>query len=179
MGKVRALFFSALLLCPALAFAQSHSVTLSWTPAAQPNGISIASWDLLRGTTSGGPYTLIANIPVGSTSYTDTSVSSGQNYFYVVQAVDITNAVSTNSMEVKATIPTSAPPLAVATTSLPAATAGMSYSVTITASGGTGPYTWSGTGVDGLTFSGTGLLSGTLAQAGTFPQSVTVKDATE
>jgi hypothetical protein len=133
---------------------------------------------MLRGTTSGGPYTLIAKIPVGSTSYTDTSVSSGQNYFYVVQAVDITNAVSANSMEVKATIPTSAPPLAVATTSLPAATVGASYSVTISASGGTAPYTWSGTGVDGLTFSATGLLSGTPSQAGTFTQGVTVKDFT-
>ena len=53
-----------------------------------------------------------------------------------------------------------------------------SYSVTITASGGLGPYNWSGTGVDGLTFSATGLLSGTPSQAGTFSQVVTVTDFT-
>ncbi len=179
MARVKqALFFAALLLCPALAFAQSHSVTISWTPSTQPNGVTIASWNLLRGTISGGPYTQIANIPVGTTSYTDTSVSSGGTYYYVVQTVDSAGATSANSTQVEAGIPTSAPPLAVATTSLPAATAGTSYSVTITASGGVGPYAWSGTGVDGLTFSATGLLSGTPSQAGTFTQNVTVKDST-
>ena len=179
MGKVmQALFFAALLLCPALAFAQSHSVTISWTPSTQPNSVTIASWNLLRGAISGGPYTQIANIPVGTTSYTDTSVSSGSTYYYVVQAVDTAGTVSADSAQAEVVIPTSAPPLAVATTSLPAAIAGTSYSVTITASGGVGPYTWSGTGVDGLTFSGTGLLSGTPSQAGTFTQNVTVKDST-
>jgi hypothetical protein len=174
---LRALSFAAILLCPALAFAQSHSATLSWTPATQSNGITVASWNLLRGATAGGPYTQIANIPVATTSYADTSVSSGQNYFYVVQALDMTGTASVDSTEAEAIIPNSAPPLAVATTSLPPAIAGTSYSVTITASGGTGPYTWSGTGVDALTFSGTGLLSGTPSQTGTFPQSVTVKDS--
>ena len=120
LSKVlRALSFSAVLLCPALAFAQSHSATLSWTPATQSNGITIASWNVLRGTASGGPYTQLANVPVGTTSYTDTSVSSGQDYFYVVQAVDTAGAVSTDSTEAEAVIPTSPPPLAVATTSLP------------------------------------------------------------
>jgi len=179
MGKaIRALSFSAILFCPALTFAQSHTATLSWTPATQPSGITIASWNVLRGTTSGGPYTQIANIPVGTTSYTDTSVSSGQDYFYVVQAMDTAGAVSADSTEAEAVIPNSPPPLAVSTTSLPPATAGISYSATITASGGTGPYSWSGIGVDGLTFSGTGLLSGTPSLAGAFTQSVTVKDST-
>jgi hypothetical protein len=179
MRKVmRALSFSAVLLCPALTFAQSHSATLSWTAAQQPNGITIASWNVLRGTATGGPYTQIANIPASTTTYTDTSVSAGQNYFYVVQEVDSFGTVSADSNEVEAVIPTSPPPLAVTTTSLPAATVGASYSVTISARGGTGAYTWSGTGVDGLAFSGTGLLSGTPSQAGTFPQSVTVKDST-
>lgn len=54
---------------------------------------------------------------------------------------------------------------------------GTSYSTTFTASGGTAPYTWSGTGVDGLNFSSTGLLSGTPAAAGSFTQSITVKDS--
>jgi len=174
---LRTLSFPALLLCPALVFAQSHSATLSWTPATQANGISIASWNVLRGTTTGGPYTQTANLPVATTSYTDTSVSSGQNYFYVVRAMDMTGTASADSTEAEAVIPNSAPPFAVATTSLPPAMAGTSYNVTITASGGAGPYTWSGTGVDGLSFSGTGLLSGTPSQTGTFTQSVTVKDS--
>ncbi len=165
------------ILCGATAFAQSHSATMAWTAAQQPAGVTLASWNVLRGTASGGPYQQIANVPASTTSYTDSTVSSGQSYFYVVRAVDTVGDVSANSMEAKAIIPNSAPPLAVSTTSLPPATTGTSYSVTITASGGTGPYTWSGTGVDGLTFSATGLLSGTPTQAGTFSQNVTVRDS--
>jgi hypothetical protein len=178
IGKVRPLLFFVVLLCPALAFAQNHSVTLSWTPAQQSSGITISSWNVLRGTANGGPYTQLANVPAGTTSYTDSSVSSGQNYYYVVQAVDSAGATSVDSIQAEAIIPTSPPPLAVATTSLPAATVGASYSVTLTATGGTAPYTWSGTGVDGLTFSATGLLSGKTTQAGPFTQSVTVKEST-
>jgi large repetitive protein len=174
---VRASLLFASLLFGASAFAQSHTVTLSWTPAQQPSGITIASWNVLRGTTSGGPYTQLANVVVGSTSYADSAVSSGSDYYYVVEAVDTQGVSSANSAEVEAVIPTSAPPLAVATSSLPPATVGTSYSTTITASGGTGPYTWSGTGVDGLTFSSTGLLSGTPSAAGSFTQGVTVKDS--
>ena len=178
MRKVlRALSFSAVLLCPALAFAQSHSVILSWTPAEQLNGITIVSWNVLRGTASGGPFTQLGTVPVGTTSYTDSTVSSGQDYYYVVEAVNTDGAASADSTQAEAVIPNSDPPLAVSTTSLPPATAGISYSVTTTASGGTGPYMWSGTGVDGLMFSATGLLSGTPTQVGTFPQSVTVKDS--
>jgi hypothetical protein len=176
---VRALSFSAVLLCPAPAFAQSHSATLSWTPATQPNGITIASWNVLRETAGTGPYTTIANIPVGTTTYTDSSVSDGVTYYYVVQAVDTAGVVSLDSTQIEAAIPNSAPPLAITTTTLPLATAGISYSATFAASGGTGPYTWSGTGVDSLTFSATGLLSGTPSQAGTFMQGVTVKDSAE
>ena len=176
---VRASLLFASLLFGANAFAQSHTVTLSWTPAQQPSGITIASWNVLRGTTSGGPYAQLANVAVGSISYADSAVSSGSDYYYVVEAVDTQGVSSANSaeVEVEAVIPTSAPPLAVATSSLPPATVGTSYSTTITASGGTGPYTWSGTGVDGLTFSSTGLLSGTPSAAGSFTQGVTVKDS--
>jgi hypothetical protein len=85
---VRASLLLASLLFGASAFAQSHTVTLSWTPAQQPSGITIASWNVLRGTTSGGPYTQLANVPVGSTSYPDSAVSSGSDYYYAIEAVD-------------------------------------------------------------------------------------------
>ena len=153
--------FFVLLVFASLARAQSHSAILSWTPAQQPAGITIATWNIFRGTVSGGPYNQIGNVPAASNTYTDSTVSSGQTYFYVVQAVDTSGDVSAYSNEAQAVIPTSAPPLAVSTTSLPPAIADASYSATFAASGGVGPYTWSGTGVDGLTFSGTGLISGT------------------
>ena len=160
-SRVLFLFCFTLTLCATTAFAQSHSATLSWTPAQQPAGVTIASWNVLRGTTSGGPYTQLASVPGNTTSYTDSSVSSGSDYYYVVQSVDTQGATSADSAQVEAVIPSSAPPLGVSTTSLPPATVGVSYSVTITASGGVGPYTWSGTTAGGVNLSTTGLLSGT------------------
>src|SRR4029077_8061799 len=171
------LLLLALFLCAAMARAQSHSVSLSWVPAQQPDGIAIASWNVLRRTAGGGPYDQITSVPVDTTTYTDDSISSGQNYFYVVQAVDTSGDVSADSSETQAVIPIAPPPLAISTTSLPSAIAGSSYSATITATGGTAPYAWSGTGADGLTFSATGMLSGTPSLPGTFAQAVTVTDS--
>ena len=96
----------------------------------------------------------------------------------VLQSVDTQGVTSANSGQVEAVIPNSDPPLAVSTTSLPPATVGVSYSTTITASGGAGPYTWSGTTTGGVTLSATGLLSGTPPAAGTFNEAVTVTDST-
>ena len=177
-ARVLFLFAFALTLCSATAFAQSHSVTLSWTPVQQPGGVTIASWNVLRGTTNGGPYAQLASVPASANSYADSNVSSGSNYYYVVQSVDTQGVASANSTQVEAVVPNSDPPLAVSTTSLPPATVGVSYSVTITASGGVGPYSWSGTTAGGLSLSATGLLSGTPPTAGTFNELVTVKDST-
>src|SRR5207302_2076338 len=69
------------------------------------------------------------------------------------------------------------PALAVSTTALPSGTVGSSYSTTITASGGTPPYSWSGAGGDGLSLSAAGVLSGTPAQPGTLAESITVSDS--
>jgi uncharacterized protein YjdB len=50
-------------------------------------------------------------------------------------------------------------------------------SITMQAVGGTPPYTWSATGMPpGLTMNASGLITGTPAQSGTFPASVTVSD---
>lgn len=69
-------------------------------------------------------------------------------------------------------------PLAVVTTSLPAGTTGQPYSATLTASGGTPPYIWTvGSGFpSGLSVSSSGLISGTLAAAGSFNFPVQVTD---
>lgn len=62
---------------------------------------------------------------------------------------------------------------------LPSAAIGSSYSVTLTASGGQQPYTWSATGVPpGLTLAASGILSGTPTAAGAFNFTATVKDNT-
>jgi hypothetical protein len=66
-------------------------------------------------------------------------------------------------------------------TSVPKATVKEHYSVTLRASGGVGPYTWSrigGSRPPGLTFTSTGVLSGTPAKLGTYRLPVQVSDKT-
>src|SRR5262245_8012090 len=67
-------------------------------------------------------------------------------------------------------------PLTITTSALPGATAGVAYSATLTATGGTPPYTWSiasGTLPAGLTLTSGGVISGTPTATGT--SSFTVK----
>jgi len=63
--------------------------------------------------------------------------------------------------------------------SLPAGAANVSYpSVTFTATGGTGGYSWSASGLpSGLGFSAAGVLSGTPATAGNYSPTFTVRDS--
>lgn len=71
-------------------------------------------------------------------------------------------------------------PLTVSQSSLPAAALGVPYSQSLTASGGTAPYTYSITaGVlpQGITLSSAGALSGTPTSAGNFAFTLTVEDA--
>ena len=65
----------------------------------------------------------------------------------------------------------------VATTSLPSATRGQSYTTTLQASGGTSPYTWQASNLPaGLSLSGS-TISGTPTSMGQSTVNVTVKDA--
>ena len=85
-------------------------VTLNWTPAG---GDLAQGYNVLRSTTSGGPYTTIATWSANAfAGYTDTSVVNGTTYYYVVSA---NNQIGTggNSAEVSATPTASgAPPAA-------------------------------------------------------------------
>jgi len=69
---------------PAALFAvgSSKAITVRWLPS-----FGATSYDLLRSTTSGGGYAVIAsNLTAARTSYVDTAVSAGTTYYYVVQA---------------------------------------------------------------------------------------------
>ena len=83
------------------AAAVSHSVTLNWTPSTS----SYAGFNVYRGALSGGPYTKVNSAFISATSFIDTSVTSGQTYYYVATEVDSTGAESVYSSEVIATIP--------------------------------------------------------------------------
>src|SRR5919109_139848 len=142
----------------------SSQINLSWTASS-----GAASYNVLRSTSSGGPYTQIAG-GVGTISYTDTTVTNGTTYFYVVQAVS-SGGTSGNSNQASAT-PT-APPLA--PTGLTAtAMSSSQINLTWTASSGAtsynvlrstttgGPYTQIASGVAATSFSDTGLAASTI-----------------
>jgi hypothetical protein len=70
--------------------------------------------------------------------------------------------------------------LSVTTTALPGATKGNTYSASLTALGGTSPYTWSvasGQLPAGLTLSSTGAITGTPSASGEFNFTVQVTDS--
>lgn len=82
-------------------------VDVSWTPGT--GGASTASYNVKRATTSGGPYTTIANVGAPTTAYTDLSgpgnvLTEGTVYFYVFSAVN-SGGESPNSTETSARIP--------------------------------------------------------------------------
>ena len=81
---------------------KSIQVNLSWT-ATDSNFAD--GYRILRSTTSGGPYSLIASVSgLGTTTYTDTGAAFSSTYYYVVQAKK--NAwTSTNSGEASLTTP--------------------------------------------------------------------------
>ncbi len=70
-------------------------VALTWTAVT-----GAATYNVKRATTNGGPYTTIAS-PTAA-SFTDTTVTNGTTYFYVVSAVN-TAGESANSAQVTAT----------------------------------------------------------------------------
>jgi len=75
-----------------------HSVTLTWDSSQ-----NATSYNVYRGTVSGGPYTKLAS-GVANTTYTDVHVTHNQTLYYVTTAVSGSNE-SGYSNEVAAAIP--------------------------------------------------------------------------
>jgi hypothetical protein len=80
--------------------AVQHTVDLSWTASADA-----VSYNIYRGTVSGGPYTMINTSPDSTTAYTDNTVVSGQTYYYVATAVNSQSQESGYSNQATAVIP--------------------------------------------------------------------------
>ncbi len=77
-----------------------HTVDLSWNGSTGAVG-----YNIYRGTTSGGPYSMVNPSINDSTAYTDNTVVSGQTYYYVATAVDDQSQESGYSNETQAVIP--------------------------------------------------------------------------
>ena len=87
----------------AAASTATPSVALSWTESSS----SISGYNVYRSTTSGTGYTQVNSSLLTSPAYTDTSVSNGQTYYYVVTSVNTSNVQSAYSAQVTAVVPAS------------------------------------------------------------------------
>lgn len=135
--------------------------TFAVNTGSLPGGLTLTSGGLLSGTpTAVGSTTF--NMKIGDS----TSISTGGNYFVLQDVTVVINA---------------APTIVVNPTTLPGGAAvGSAYSTTITASGGTSPYTFSisaGSLPAGLTLASGGVLSGTPTAGGTFNFTVRATDS--
>jgi hypothetical protein len=80
-----------------------HDVILSWS-ASGSSGVT--GYNIFRGTASGKESTTPLNSsPIAGTTYTDSNVTAGQTYYYVITAISSNNTQSADSKEVSATVP--------------------------------------------------------------------------
>jgi fibronectin type 3 domain-containing protein len=138
-------------------------VTLSWNAST-----GAASYNVKRSTASGGPYSTIAT-GVTTTSYTNTNLTNGTTYFYVVSAVNSAGE-SGNSKQASATPQLSLPPAPTGLTatagnaqvslSWNASSGATSYNVKRSTTSG-GPYSTIATGVTTTSYTNTNLINGT------------------
>src|SRR5664280_526997 len=157
--------------------------SLTVNPASLPNGMQGTAYSQTVTASGGtGPYTFVMSsgaLPAGLSLssggvLSGTPTGSGPSTF-TVRATD--SVANTGSRTYTITIGSNI--LTVSPASLPAGTQGVAYSQTITASGGTAPYTFartSGALPTGLTMTSGGVLSGTPTANGTFNFDVTATD---
>jgi hypothetical protein len=89
------------------AVAGNQTVALTWNASAAADFWCYSAY---RGTTNGGPYTLLAT-NLTTTNFTDIAVTNNTTYYYVVTATDLIGYESTNSNQAIATpaLPTTPP----------------------------------------------------------------------
>ena len=97
-----------------------------------------------------------------------------------VRATSVQNPDKSASAKAIITGSTGTTPPTITTSGLPDGTAGTAYSATLSATGGTSPYTWSvvsGQLAPGLTLSSQGAISGTPSSSGQFSFSAQARDS--
>ncbi|MBB5339847.1 beta strand repeat-containing protein [Tunturiibacter gelidoferens] len=136
-------------------------------------GTTPYSWSITSGSLPAG-----LSLSAGTGVISGTPTANGTSNI-TATVTDASNPAQSKSVAVSLVI---APPaLLLTTTSLPAGTQNTSYSKTLTATGGTAPYSWSivsGSLPAGLSLSAsTGIISGTPTASGSFSITVAVKDS--
>ena len=149
---------------PALQLNQAYTFTITATGGTGPYTYTVTSGGLAPGLTLS---------PGGA--LTGTPTASG-TYNFVLRVQDSTTAFSIFNLSLLVNTST----LGITTVSLPGATAGVTYSTTINATGGTPPYSFTlngGSLPSGLSLSSNGVLSGIPTSSGTAAFTVRVGDA--
>ena len=143
----------------------AYSQTFSGGGGTAPYVFDVSSGSLPAWATLNSSTGELSGLPVNTTAAS-----------FTIRATDANGCSATRAH----TLTPSCPTISLAPTSLPAGSVGSSYSQTLSASGGTGPYSgWtvtSGTLPAGLTLnSGTGLISGTPTSSNGAGVSITVR----
>ena len=152
---------------PAGAVGALYSAQINVTPTTAPY-----AWSVVAGMLPAG----LALSPV--TGILNGTPTVAGNFSFTIQATDGASHVAAQAY----TLLIVPPPITIAPASLPPGTVGALYSQTVTATGGTPPYTFgigSGSLPGGIALSSTGTLSGTPTGAGTFAFTVSVTDTNQ
>lgn len=168
-----------------LTISSTGSTLLSITTSSLPEGGVNHSYSAslaANGGTSPYSWTLVSgSLPVG-VSLSTAGVISGTptaagTFTFAVQAKDSEASPQSATTSLSLTVIPLA--LQVSSTSLPSATVNVAYSTTLSATGGTQPYTWlisTGQLPNGIGLSSAGVVSGTTTVSGTFPFTAQVRD---
>ncbi|WP_183978351.1 beta strand repeat-containing protein, partial [Tunturiibacter gelidoferens] len=130
-----------------------------------------------------GPYTWsVSGLPAGL-SISGNGVISGTptatgNFSLTVTVTDNQSPAKTASAMLPLSVTTAIAPLTITSTAVAGAISNQPYGATLSANGGTAPFTWSVSGLPtGLNFGSNGVISGTPTTSGNFSLVVTVTDS--
>lgn len=164
-------------------FGLRSCATITVSPASLPGGGVGTSYSASVSATGGtGPYTFAVSsgaLPAGlslnaSSGAISGTLTSAAATTFIISASDADNCIGSRSYSITPVCPT----LAITPVSLPAGLAGVAYSQTLSASGGTAPYTWStlsGSWPAGLSLGTDGVISGTPSAGNGAGVSITVR----
>ncbi|WP_213949602.1 putative Ig domain-containing protein [Luteibacter sp. dw_328] len=163
--------------------------TITLTPGSVPAGVvgqAYSSALIAGGGTAPYTFSSTGTLPPGVSLSPSTGVLSGQptaagTYNFTVTVTDSSTGTGAPfTKQLAYTLTVSPPTITIAPTTLPAPAIGTPYTQSVTATGGSGTYTYAVTGgalPAGLTLSAGGTLSGMPTAAGTFSVTTTATDA--
>src|SRR6202012_3167431 len=127
----------------------------TWSVSGLPAGLSLGGNGVISGTpTATGTFSVTATV------------------------TDSQNPAKTASATIPLSVTAAIAPLTITSTAFAGGTSNQPYSATLSATGGTAPYTWSVSGLPaGLSLGGNGVISGTPTATGTFSVTATVTDS--